>query len=269
MDRTEALLAVMAAGVAHPDIQRTQTRFRIALVDTWGIPAGARVLEIGCGQGDMTTVLAEAVGPDGQVIGVDIADPDYGSPVTLGESRAFLKATPLGDRIDMRYGYDVLDPGTDLPADAFDHVVFAHCAWYFTSLGHLRRTLARVRPWARRLCFAEWDLRPGSVRQLPHLLAVLVQGQIEAAGARDIGNVRTPFSRQCLLRELAATGWRITAERTVDTTGMQDADWEITAALEAVADPDGPGVPRQPGGCAAGDGVGTGQRTAAFLSGDR
>jgi SAM-dependent methyltransferase len=35
------------------------------------VPAGARVLDIGCGFGDMTGQLAERVGPDGLVLGVD------------------------------------------------------------------------------------------------------------------------------------------------------------------------------------------------------
>ena len=40
---------------------------------------GSRVLEIGCGQGDTTVVLAELVGEEGKVIGVDPGPLDYGS----------------------------------------------------------------------------------------------------------------------------------------------------------------------------------------------
>ncbi len=60
----------------------------------WQIPAGARVLEIGCGQGDTTAVLADAVGSAGRVIAVDIADPSYGAPVTIGESARHLSDGP-------------------------------------------------------------------------------------------------------------------------------------------------------------------------------
>lgn len=59
-------------------IQHSQTVHRLALVRHWNIPTGARVLEIGCGQGDCTTVLASAVGEHGSVIAVDPADLDYG-----------------------------------------------------------------------------------------------------------------------------------------------------------------------------------------------
>jgi SAM-dependent methyltransferase len=234
VDRAATIVAAMAAGIGSPEVQRVQTRFRLGLVDGWGIAPGDSVLEIGCGQGDMTAVLADAVGESGRVVAVDIADPSYGSPVTLGESAEFLAATPLGARIDMRFGVDVLDEATSFPDGGFDHVVLSHCSWYFASLDQLHRTLARSRLWARRLCFSEWDMRPVSVAQLAHLLAILVQGQIEATGARGNGNVRTPFSRQALLRALESTDWRVRTEDTVDTSGMQDADWEVDACLHMI-----------------------------------
>jgi hypothetical protein len=182
----------------------------------------------------MTAVLAEAVGPNGRVVAVDVAEPSYGAPVTLGESAARLAAGPLGPRIDFRFGTDVLDPSVDFPESTFDHVVLAHCSWYFASLGLLRDTLARVRPWARRLWFTEWDLTPASGDQLAHLLAVLIQGQTEAAGSRGQGNVRTPFSREGLLRLLTEAGWTADGSGPVDTEELQDGDWEIAACLDLV-----------------------------------
>lgn len=182
----------------------------------------------------MTAVLAEAVGPDGRVVAIDVAEPSYGTPVTLGESAARLAAGPLRPRIDFRFGTDIRDPSVDFPESTFDHVVLAHCSWYFTSLGQLRDTLARVRPWARRLCFTEWDLTPASGDQLAHLLAVLIQGQAEAAGSRGQGNVRTPFSREGLLRLLPEAGWTADGGRSVDTEDLQDGDWEIAACLDLV-----------------------------------
>ncbi|MEV7583721.1 class I SAM-dependent methyltransferase [Streptomyces erythrochromogenes] len=229
-----SLAAGMAAAEHSPDSQLSQTRHRAALVAGWNIAPGSTVLEVGCGQGDMTAVLAEAVGPGGRVVAVDLADPSYGAPVTLGESAARLAAGPLGPRIDFRFGTDVLDPSVDFPEGTFDHVVLAHCSWYFASLGQLRDTLARVRPWARRLWFTEWDLTPASEGQLAHLLAVLIQGQVEAAGLHGEGNVRTPFSREGLLRLLPEAGWTADGGEAVDTAGLQDGDWEIAACLDLV-----------------------------------
>jgi SAM-dependent methyltransferase len=228
----DAIVQAMATGAADPAMQRVQTRFRAGLVSGWDIRPGDRVLEVGCGQGDMTAVLADAVGPHGRVTAVDVADPSYGAPVTLGDSAAFLRGTALGDRIEFRFGFDVLAEA--FPADGVDHVVLSQCAWYFASLDQLRATLQRVRPWARRLCFAEWDLAPTSHAQLAHLLAVQIQGQLEACGARGDGNVRTPFSRQTLLRILAETGWHAAEPRTVDASGMHDAAWEIAACRAVV-----------------------------------
>ncbi|MET8648010.1 class I SAM-dependent methyltransferase [Streptomyces sp. NPDC004675] len=227
-----SLAAGMAASDHSPDIQLSQTRHRAGLVANWHIAPGSNILELGCGQGDLTAVLAEAAGPQGRVVAVDVADPSYGAPVTLGESAARLAAGPLGPRIDFRFNTDILDPSVDFPENTFDHVVLAHCSWYFASLRQLRDTLARVRPWAKRLYFTEWDLTPASGDQLAHLLAVLIQGQIEAAGSHGQGNVRTPFSREALLRLLPEAGW--TAEDTglVDTEELQDGDWEIAACLD-------------------------------------
>ncbi|MEC4575782.1 class I SAM-dependent methyltransferase [Streptomyces virginiae] len=233
--KAPSLAAAMAAADHSPDSQLTQTRHRAALVADWHIAPDSTVLELGCGQGDMTAVLAEAVGPTGRVVAVDVAPPSYGAPVTLGESAARLAAGPLGPRIDFRFGTDVLDPAVDFPENTFDHVVLAHCSWYFTSLAQLRDTLARIRPWARQLCFTEWDLTPTSDDQLPHLLAVLIQGQTEAAGSHGEGNVRTPFSREHLLRLLPETGWTADSSEAVGTAQLQDGDWEIAACLELLA----------------------------------
>ncbi|MCS7475949.1 class I SAM-dependent methyltransferase [Umezawaea endophytica] len=234
MDRLETIVGSMASNATEPSVQLAQTAFRVELVDGWGIRPGESVLEIGCGQGDMTAVLADAVGPAGRVVGLDIADPSYGAPITVGDSAAFLMASPLGGRVDMRFEVDVLDAAVTFADGEFDHVVLSHCAWYFDSVDQVERVLRRVRPWARRLCFAEWDLRPTSVDQVPHLLAVLVQGQVEAAGVRGDGNVRTPFSRESLLRGLECSGWAVLSERALHGAALQDADWEIEACLRLV-----------------------------------
>jgi hypothetical protein len=88
------------------------------------------------------------------------------------------------------------------------------------------------------MCFTEWDLVPRSADQLPHLLAVLIQGQIEASGSRGEGNVRTPFSHESLLRILPAAGWDPVAGQAVDTTALQDGDWEVDACVRLLDDVD-------------------------------
>lgn len=43
------------------------------LVEASGVRPGDRVLDVGCGPGSFTRLIAEAVGPDGRVVGVDAA----------------------------------------------------------------------------------------------------------------------------------------------------------------------------------------------------
>lgn len=51
---------------------------RMQLIEHWAIQPGSKVLEIGCGQGDFTVALAEAVGITGRVIAIDPAPLDWG-----------------------------------------------------------------------------------------------------------------------------------------------------------------------------------------------
>lgn len=51
---------------------------RINILQSANISPGSKILEIGCGQGDCTLLLADLVGDEGHVTGIDPASPDYG-----------------------------------------------------------------------------------------------------------------------------------------------------------------------------------------------
>lgn len=86
-------------GADHFKIVRPQIEQRASLIRTWGIKPGEKVLEIGCGQGDCTVVLATAVGDEGSVTALDPASLDYGkNPSTTVAPRTEPHPTTLGLR---------------------------------------------------------------------------------------------------------------------------------------------------------------------------
>ncbi len=222
---------LMAAYSVSPEAQESQTEFRTRIAAAWGIQPGDRILEIGCGQGDMTAVLAEVVGESGHILAVDAAEPNYGAPVTLGDSTKHLAEGPLGGRIKFRLEHDLASASFE--PDSFDAVVMAHCTWYFDSIDRLRDTFQRLRPWAKRLLLSEWNLEPRSLDQMGHWLAVFIQGQIEAHREASQANVRTPYARAVLLDLLSATGWQVASQELIDASALDDGKWEVDACFSA------------------------------------
>ena len=71
----DTIVACMPQNGANSTIQTVQTEHRLNLANFWNIKPGSKVLEIGCGQGDTTAVLAYLVGDEGFVQSIDIAPP--------------------------------------------------------------------------------------------------------------------------------------------------------------------------------------------------
>ena len=82
---------------------RAQLRHRMAMVEMWAPQAGDSILDVGCGQGGSTEVLAAAVGDTGKVLGVDTASLDYGAPIKVRDAHAFVKpeSTEGGRRVSV------------------------------------------------------------------------------------------------------------------------------------------------------------------------
>ena len=187
----EQIVDCMAKVGADNEVQRIQTKHRMKLVEFWGIEKGSRVLEIGCGQGDTTAALAYAVGDEGFVHGIDIAQATYGVPITLGEARDHLLNSEMGARMRIEFGVDVLSAEIDFAPKSFDYIVFSHCAFYLQSAEQLSAIFRKARKWGKQLCFAEWDTRIQTIEQYPHLLAVLIQSHYECFKESSQSNVRT------------------------------------------------------------------------------
>ena len=92
-------------------------RARASEADLWtkvGIAPGARVADIGCGPGSVLELLAEIVGPEGHVSGVD-ADPEAVAAAT--------SATAGAANVDLRVGRA---DATGLKAGSYDVVMLRH-----------------------------------------------------------------------------------------------------------------------------------------------
>lgn len=227
----EKIVDCMPPSSNDPDIQKVQTMHRLKLAEFWDIKVGDKVLEIGCGQGDTTAVLAFLVGEAGVVHGIDIASPDYGSPLTLGESIAYLKKSQIGNRIKINFDEDILSANIEFPENHFDLIVLSHSSWYMKSSEELHDILKKLRKWGKKLCFAEWDTRIQSVEQYPHLLSVLIQAQYECFKTTSLSNVRTMFTPQDIKKITESTGWTIIAEKSINSPELQDGKWEIEQVL--------------------------------------
>lgn len=226
------LLSPLELAPREYGVQASQTRFRRQLVEAWDIRPGSSVIEIGCGQGDMTLVLGAAVGLEGHVTAIDAAEETDGSPLTFAEATARLRRSPHAQSITFMFGTDVLSPAMTLPRERYDAAVLAHSSWYMPSPDHLRRILRRVADWTDHLCLSEWDLQPKKASQIPHALAAQFQAQMVALSPNTGFNIRALMSRPAIERILEEAGWRIDTSMSIVSTELQDGQWEVANCLE-------------------------------------
>ncbi|KAJ5748220.1 uncharacterized protein N7511_009916 [Penicillium nucicola] len=226
-------------------LQYSQTLHRLILLEHWNIPTDSKVLELGCGQGDCTTVLAHAVGEQGKVVAVDpaeleygesssISDPVYcslhstqssqlmvpaGAPYTLGQAQGHISQGPLGGRITW----------------AFDATVLAHSLWYFASPSLILSTFRAIKQHSKRLLLAEWSLVATHPSSQPHVLAALTQAALECRKPNNsVSNIRTVLGPKRLTEIALAAGWQLESETLVQGgEGLLDGQWEVSACLSS------------------------------------
>ncbi|KAF2166859.1 hypothetical protein M409DRAFT_22912 [Zasmidium cellare ATCC 36951] len=236
--KTSTQLENKAASIARlslhdPDnfsIQYSQTLHRLELLQHWKIPTGSKVLELGCGQGDCTTVLADAVGEEGRVVAVDPADLDYGSPSTLSQAQSHISQSPLGRRISWIQN-SPLDYLTSISA-VFDAAILAHSLWYFPSPTLILETFRALKGYSKRLLLAEWSLVATCPSAQTHVLAALAQAALECRKPESVSNVRTVLSPKRLKELALEAGWSLEREAYVQPReGVLDGEWEVKATL--------------------------------------
>jgi len=232
--KIDSVVKCMTSNNDMSNIQSIQTEHRFKLVEFWNIKEGSKVLEIGCGQGDTTAVLAYTVGENGFVHGIDNGSRDYGSPSTLGEAADHLQNSSLGKQIKMDFEVDVLSPQFNFPTKAFDYIVLSHCSWYLSSTDELNDILKKIKKWGKKLCFAEWDTRISEIEQYPHLLSILIQAQYESFKQNSESNIRTLFTPNDLKAITGSAGWSVIDEITISSPDLQDGKWEVNKTIEDI-----------------------------------
>lgn len=210
----------------NDDIQQIQLQHRLDLVKAFGIVKGMNVLEIGCGQGDTTVALADAVGEDGKVTGIDIASPDYGAPMTLGQATDRIKKSVLGERIDFYFETNLETYET---REIYDCAVLSHCSWYFKNPENLLRYFKRLRKMAKRICIAEWDIDYTHTEQRSHFLAASILA-LHSNFVKNDGNIQNLFHKIKIQELLKKADFRAIKHGMVDASYLQDGQWEKSYA---------------------------------------
>ncbi|KAH0381452.1 S-adenosyl-L-methionine-dependent methyltransferase, partial [Aureobasidium melanogenum] len=236
----EAIARLSLHDPNHFSIQHAQTLHRLVLLQHWNIPTSSKVLELGCGQGDCTTVLASAVGQHGEVVAVDPADLNYGAPYTLSQAQGHISQGPLGNRITwvqqspLGYLSSLTSPAFPTEGRVFDATVLAHCLWYFPSPMLILDTFRALKQHSKRLLLAEWSLVATEPSAQPHVLAALTQAALECRKPTSTSNVRTVLSPNRLTELALAAGWQLESETYVQPTGeLLDGQWEVSACLSS------------------------------------
>jgi SAM-dependent methyltransferase len=167
-DRELERLAVQARDLAA----HTTVLFRRA-----GISPGHRVLDLGCGPGDVSFIAAEIVGPQGSVVGIDR------SPAAVETARERARRGGHGN-VEFHVG----DVAEVQPNGQFDVIVGRLVLMY---LPNPARALARLRPFLR-----------------PHGLVVLQEGDVRSIGSEPECPLVSQI-REWMVQAFARTGCAI------------------------------------------------------------
>ncbi|KAK1752306.1 S-adenosyl-L-methionine-dependent methyltransferase [Echria macrotheca] len=223
---------------SHRDHHLAGIEYRQAMLREWNIAPGSSVLEIGCGQGEFTVCLADAVGPNGRIVAVDSAYLGWGTPCII-ESQNHLMATPIGKPIsfvnDTALNYVSSLFGEEETGHQFDYVLFGHCIWFFDRPQILGELLKKLRPWTRAVLIAEFSFSTSIPAAFPHVLVAEYSSTVEALlDDREVWNIRCPLTPSQLIEAARRAGFALTAEKTITPDAKnREASREVRMLLHA------------------------------------
>ena len=162
-------------------------RARTQIVSTLGLKAGQVVADLGAGTGLFVAYLSEAVGPDGEVIAIDIS-PDFVSHIAARAEAAGLLnvSAKLGAQDDI-----LLKP------ERVDLVFTCDTYHHFEDTGAILKSIREALKPGGRFVVVDYHRIEGKTRPflMEHVRAgkEVFAAEIEAAGFRRLPDPPTPF----------------------------------------------------------------------------
>lgn len=213
-DKFHRYRTLVAAGLApHGD----------RAIDRLAPPAGAQIIDLGCGFGDTTLALAHRVGPTGRVVGVDAA------PRFLDIARLEASGVPM-------VSYVAADLEATVPEGPYDLAYARFGTMFFAQPVLALRNVRRVLVPGGRLCMVVW--RAKSANECFYAAEQAVRALL---GDPDKGDQLTcgpgPFSManaDLVTEQLLAAGYtQVTLERSDAALRLgDDLDQAVELALE-------------------------------------
>jgi len=152
---------------------------RQEIVRRLDIQPGDRVLDLGCGPGLWTQLLADAVGPSGRIIGLDFDE------YLLAHAGKITGESHPGHDISFRQ-MDFSE--IDTLGETFDVVFFSNCFCYLPDPSSTVEAMKRVSRPGSRVIGRNWDGEPFMLYPMDVKLLSLVQHHLVQATAGQTGN---------------------------------------------------------------------------------
>jgi len=191
------------------DHHNTKLQERRETVDDLNLKPGDVVLDLGCGPGLWTHLLAEKVKPNGRVVGLDF------SPDLINYAVENLKKDPLSNIVEFRKDnfYDV-----PFDNDTFDLIFFGNCFAYVADYVKILEEMKRVTKKGGRIAAKDFDgalfivnpIEPQlSLKILAAAAQALKENPLEPVFDNFIGRKMHGLFLQAGLKDVSTTSYAI------------------------------------------------------------